>query len=113
MNTTHQALINQIAESGISFSVVAPSPQGSEQIQLDKSLILEYLSDKNAALAKYYGVSRVHYLLWLEQERSVQCCGITLRGKRCKNIVTNGNSVTVNQWVEMQGELCEKHINGF
>ncbi|HFG7030832.1 TPA: hypothetical protein ACGIK9_003331 [Acinetobacter baumannii] len=109
MKTSEQALIDQIADKGISFSVTVPSPFGHTQIFLDKSLVLEYLSDVNCALAKHHGVSTNDYINWLEQNYSVQCCATTALGKRCKNIVPDGNHVNVTQWVQMQGLVCERH----
>lgn len=104
-----QSFIDQLSDTGVRFIVSVPLPFGAEQIELNKNLILEYLNDKYAALAKYYGVSKSDYVTWLEQNMSVQCCGTTTKDKRCKNVVTGGNNVSVQEWVKRQGLLCDVH----
>lgn len=102
-------LIDKLHENGINFSISVSMPYGSSRIDLDKNLVLEYITDKYSALAKYYGVSKANYLTWLEQDMCVQCCETTQQGKRCKKIVTGGRYVPVFQWAEMQGLLCDLH----
>lgn len=104
-----QEFIDQLNENGISFFISVPIPFGTSRIELNKNLVLEYVSDKYSALAKYYGVSKSDYVTWLEQNMSVQCCGTTTKDKRCKNVVTGGNHVSVQDWVKSQGSLCEVH----
>ncbi|MFW1950540.1 hypothetical protein [Acinetobacter beijerinckii] len=102
-------LIEKLHENGISFSISVSMPHGSSRIDLDKSLVMEYLTDRYSALAKYYGVSKSNYLSWLEQEMCVQCSATTGKGMRCKKVVTNGHNVPVQEWVNMQGLICEIH----
>lgn len=102
-------LIEKLHENGINFSISVSMPYGSSRIDLDKDLVLEYIKDKYSALAKYYGVSKSNYLTWLEQDMCVQCCEITLQGRRCKKTVTGGRYIPVFQWVEMQGLMCDLH----
>ncbi|ENV91316.1 hypothetical protein P7L54_19850 [Acinetobacter bereziniae] len=104
-----QEIIDLLSKSGIIFTLTVPIPYGTTQINLDKNLVSEYVLDKYLALAKYYGVSKSEYVLWLQQNMSVICCGTTKQGKRCKKTVKDGNHVDIQQWIKMQGLVCELH----
>ena len=104
-----EQFLNKLDEKGISFTITVPIPQGYQQVLLKKDQVLEYLADKYSVLAKCYGVSRSEYVTWLDQDMSVQCCATTVKGKRCKNVITGGLHVSVEQWVKSQGLLCDLH----
>lgn len=104
-----QEVIDLLSENGIIFTESVPTPYGTTLINLDKNLVLEYAFDKYLALAKYYGVSKSEYALWLQQNMCVVCCGTTKQGKRCKKTVKEGNHVDIQQWIKMQGLVCELH----
>ena len=109
MNQNREYL-KSISEQGITFYVTY---EGLGTIELHYCDIEDYLLDKDAFMAKSYGVSKDLFLAWLEFQMNncSICMGKTKTGKRCKGYAEDGRKVNhPNLYIKSNPDLyCYHH----
>lgn len=101
-----------LQEKGCGFYINVPNQWGAHDYPASPDDLIELNRDPVAYYVKMHGVSKIQYIQWVEESFSVHCAGKTSKGKRCKNVVTNGSNVDAKIWVQMQGEYCFLHNEG-
>lgn len=64
-----------------------PHPCGGQEIQIKREELKDFLKDRDAAIAKRFGVTKDHYHRWLEFIKDPQCSASTRKGTQCKHWV--------------------------
>ena len=62
-----------------------PHPCGGQDILIKPEELDDFLKDRDAAIAKKFGVTKDHYHRWLEFIKNPQCSASTKKGTQCKN----------------------------
>ena len=62
-----------------------PLPGGTQDITIQSNELQEVLADRDAFIARKFGVTKDHYHRWLEFIEYPQCSAVTKKGTQCKN----------------------------
>lgn len=95
--------------AGITFVANVEIPSGSHTIFLTPEHVDQFIANKNAAAAKYFGVAESDYRNWIDDHGLVQCSATTKTGSRCKNVISGGGFDNPTDWKKRQGEYCAVH----
>lgn len=95
--------------AGITFVANVEIPSGSHTIFLAPEHVDQFITNKNAAAAKHFGVTESDYRDWIDGHGLVQCSATTKAGSRCKNIISGSGFDNPTDWKKMQGEYCAVH----
>lgn len=101
--------LHKLQELGVAFAISVPHQNGIQSFVANPEDLILLINDPVAIYAKHYGITKKQYLEWADSYFSVQCSGLTRKGRRCKNIVTGGSRVDARTWVSMQGMYCDIH----
>ena len=101
--------LQKLSSLRVSFSVSVDSGIGSQTVLASPEQLIEILYNPVKGYANLLGVSKADYIQCHEEEFNVECSAITVKGKKCRQIVRGGHSVTVQQWANLNGEYCQIH----
>jgi|ERR1035437_4954904 hypothetical protein len=74
-----------IEAARISLLLEIPHPCGVQTIILSPAELEDALKDKDACIAHHFGVTKDHYLRWIEFLHNPQCMAKTRKGRQCQS----------------------------
>ncbi len=104
--------LKEIKKKGIIFIASYDCECGTRDLFLSPEQVIQYQNNPGMVIAQSYGLTEMDYKNWKGSEFMVQCSALTKKGSRCKNIVTGGYMVDLEEWVKLSGEHCDLHENG-
>ena len=91
--------------------VEVDAPGGGYTLQIRETEIEKYKADRIGYVASVFGMNREEYAEWVDLDGAVMCCGVTVSGRRCRNIskIQYGS----RQWLDLRrsGWRCHIHEN--
>ncbi|TBG20624.1 hypothetical protein U8P76_10730 [Rhizobium johnstonii] len=101
--------IKAMSDAGIRFLVSARVPGGGRDLNLSANEVELYLKDPNGTVAARFGASTNEYLEWVASDGDVQCAATTTSGHRCKNFISGGGQMEMDDWKKAHGGYCAVH----
>ena len=101
--------VSAMALAGIEFIAPVQRPGGGTRLNLDPKDIPAYMSDPANFIANSMGVTKTEYETWVETEGTPRCGATTSSGKRCKNVVSGGIQMPIDEWLRLDGGYCAVH----
>ncbi|MCO6178811.1 hypothetical protein [Ciceribacter sp. RN22] len=101
--------IQSLVRAGIGFYVNVRVPAGGRDILLSPDDVEKYVEDKVGATASLFRATRDEYLAWVESDGNVQCSARTASGHRCRNFISGGGQMEMDEWKKAQGGYCAVH----
>ena len=93
------AIVLELEAKGIGFTV-------DDYIRISSDDIPEFLNDPESFIARAHGVSKGDYVSF-KNNVPLRCCGITRRGRRCKNELAG--QVDIQTYSRLRGGFCAIH----
>lgn len=110
MANSAETLIKGMLKSGIRMLVHPHGVPRCHPVEFrDAAGVLAYLKDPRKGIAEGYGCSVEHYEAWCRFKNDYQCTGTTRQGRRCKNGVVPGDSLTPDQFKPGDTDRCDVH----
>ncbi len=69
----------------ISMNISIPGPCGYQPVFIEPEELEAVLIDRDAFIARHFGVTKDHYLRWIEFVRNPQCMANTRKGRQCQH----------------------------
>ena len=80
------------------FHYVNVAVPGEMTIELDEDQAAEYNTDPDAYAARYLGLAKFEYLLWVDLGGAPLCGARTAGGELCRNTVPGGTRLSASEW---------------
>jgi len=78
-------LAGRLKKAKISMYISIPAPGGFQPVFIEAEKLEAVLNDRDAFIARHFGVTKDHYLLWIEFIRNPQCMATTRKGRQCRS----------------------------
>lgn len=78
-------LAARLKESKISMHISIPAPGGWQPVFIESEDLEAAVKDCDAFVAGHFGVTKDHYLRWIEFIRNPQCMAKTRKGRQCRS----------------------------
>ncbi len=87
------------------------APPGSVVVPLrSRAEIESFRADPEGFFARRHGATVAEYLVWIETEGGPRCGGYTVKGKRCRNLISNPFGCSFSEWLRLdRNEYCAVH----
>jgi hypothetical protein len=82
--TFHQ-LADRLKNADVGMHISIPGPSGYQPVLIEPNELEAALKDRDAFIARYFGVTKGHYLSWIEFVRNPQCMAKTRKGRQCQH----------------------------
>lgn len=78
-------LADRLKKAKISMNISIPAPGGWCPVFIEPEELEAVLNDRDAFIAKHFGVTKDHYLRWVEFVLNPQCMAKTRKGRQCRS----------------------------
>jgi len=95
---------------GVLHHVNIAIPGGRVKIELDDAQAAEYNTDPDAYAARYLGLTKFEYVLWVDLDGAPLCGARTQGGDLCRNAVPGGVQLPASEWkARHRKDFCATH----
>jgi hypothetical protein len=85
-------------------------PGGGITIELDEDQAAEYNADLDACAARFVGLAKFEYLLWVDLNGAPLCGARTTGGELCRNAGAGGTQFSASEWkARRRKAFCATH----
>lgn len=82
---TFRNLAERLKSAEVHLHLSVRGPSGHQPVFIEPEELEAVLIDRDAFIARYFGVTKDHYLRWLEFVEHPQCMAATRTGRQCRN----------------------------
>lgn len=82
---TFRDLADRLKDTEVSMHVSIHGPNGYLPVFIKPEELEVVLIDRDAFIAQHFGVTKDHYLRWIEFVQNPQCMANTRKGRQCRN----------------------------
>jgi hypothetical protein len=112
MPTVDLQTLRVLSEKGVSFCIAVPDAWSLMNYWATPEDLVIFADDETALYAKAHGVTKSEYRDWEDDLFCAYCAATTRTGRRCRNMVLGGFTVSPRRWLELQGGYCAVHGEG-